>query len=88
MRLVLLGAGQWGLDCKNIVPTTAEFKAEFCQRLNTAADDFFDYVSDVAAANELPRCRLSSMRRVINRTSEECGEDGRIPDSWLPPSLF
>ncbi len=87
VRLVLLGAGQWGLDCKIKVPTTAEFKAEFCQRLNTAADDFFDYVSDIAAANELPRCQLSSMRRVINRTSEECGEDGRIPDSWLPAKL-
>jgi DNA modification methylase len=87
VRLVLLGAGQWGLDCKNKVPTTAEFKAEFCQRLNIAADDFFDYISDIAAANELPRCQLSSMRRVINRTSEECGEDGRIPDSWLPAKL-
>jgi DNA modification methylase len=87
VRLVLLGAGQWGLDCKNKVPTTAEFKTEFCQRLNTAANDFFDYVSGIAAANELPRCQLSSMRRVINRTSEECGEDGRIPDSWLPAKL-
>jgi len=87
VRLILLGAGQWGLDCKNKVPTTAEFKAEFCQRLNTAADDFFDYVSDIAVANDLPRCQLSSMRRVINRTSEECGEDGRIPDSWLPAKL-
>ena len=27
------------------------------------------------------------MRRVINRTSEECGDDGRIPNSWLPAKL-
>ena len=71
VRLVLLGVGQWGLDCKNSVPTVSEFKTEFCQRLHAATDDFFDYVSDIADANGLPRCRLSSMRRVINRSSEE-----------------
>ena len=87
MRLILLGVGQWGLDCKKSVPASAEFKAEFCQRLHTAADIFFEYVSGIATTNELPRCQLSSMRRVINRTSEECGVDGRIPDSWLPAKL-
>ncbi|HEY5504610.1 MAG TPA: DNA methyltransferase, partial [Sedimentisphaerales bacterium] len=87
VRLVLLGVGQWGLDCKNRVPTVSEFKAEFCQHLHAATNDFFDYVSDIAAANGLPRCRLSSMRRVINRSSEECDEDGRIPESWLPAKL-
>ena len=88
VRLVLLGVGQWGLDCKNSVPTVSEFKTEFCQRLQTAIDDFFDYVSDIATANELPRCRLTSMRRIINRSSEECDEDGRIPQSWLPAKLI
>jgi DNA modification methylase len=87
VRLVLLGVGQWGLDCKSSVPTVSEFKAEFCRRLNAATNDFFDYVSDIAAANELPRCQLSSVRRVINRSSEQCGEDGRIPESWLPAKL-
>jgi DNA modification methylase len=88
VRLVLLGVGQWGLDCKNSVPSASEFKAEFCQRLNTATNDFFDYVSGIATVNQLPRCRLSSMRRVINRSSEECDEDGRIPESWLPAKLI
>lgn len=87
VRLVLLGVGQWGLDCKSSVPAASEFKTEFCQRLNAATNDFFDYVSGIAAANELPRCRLSSIRRVINRSSEECDEDGRIPESWLPAKL-
>jgi hypothetical protein len=35
----------------------------------------------------MPRCRLSSVRRVINRSSEACGADGRIPESWLPAKL-
>ena len=87
VRLVLLGVGQWGLDCKKSVPALAEFKAEFCTSLHAATGDFFDYISEVAAANELPRCQLSSMRRVINRSSEECGEDGRIPESWIPAKL-
>jgi hypothetical protein len=87
VRLVLLGVGQWGLDCKSNVPTVSEFKAEFCRRLNAATNDFFDYVSGIADANGLPRCRLSSMRRVINRSSEKCDYDGRIPESWLPVKL-
>lgn len=87
VRLVLLGVGQWGLDCKTRVPTVAEFKAEFCRRLRTATQDFFDYLSGVAVANELPRCRLSSLRRIINRSSEECDDDGRIPEAWLPAKL-
>jgi len=87
VRLALLGVGQWGLDCKTKVPSVSEFKAEFCQRLQATIDTFFDYVSNLATANGLPRCRLSSMRRVINRTSEECGDDGRIPKSWLPVKL-
>ena len=87
VRLVLLGTGQWGLDCKNIIPQATEFKTEFCQRLRDAMGEFFDYTSGVATANKIPRCQLSSMRRVIHRSSERCGEDGRIPESWLPAKL-
>jgi hypothetical protein len=39
-ELVLLGVGQWGLDCKVSVPALAEFKAEFCTRLRAATVDF------------------------------------------------
>lgn len=87
VRLILLGAGQWGLDCKSRVPTVLEFKTEFCRRLRAAIDSFFNYASSVATANKLPRCRLASVRRVINRSSEGCGDDGRIPESWLPVKL-
>ncbi len=87
VRLVLLGVGQWGLDCKSRVPTTAEFKAEFCNRLREATGNFFDFISDTASTNELPRCRLSSLRRIINRSSEMCSDDKRIPQSWLPAKL-
>jgi DNA modification methylase len=87
VRLVLLGVGQWGLDCKKLVPKVDEFKAEFCRRLQGATDDFFDFISGVATTNELPRCRLTSRRRIINRSSEECDDDGRLPQSWLPAKL-
>ncbi|MDW8310997.1 MAG: DNA methyltransferase, partial [Verrucomicrobiales bacterium] len=87
VRLVLLGTGQWGLDCKRHLPTASEFKAEFCRRLRLAVRDFFHYTSQVAAANRMPRCRLPSLRRVIHRSSENCGEDGRIPEAWLPAKL-
>jgi hypothetical protein len=87
VRLILLGVGQWGLDCKTGVPTVTEFKAEFCRRLRDATTRFFDYLSAVAKTNDLPRCRLASLRRIINRSSESCDDDGRIPESWLPVKL-
>lgn len=87
VRLVLLGVGQWGLDCKKRVPTVSEFKAEFCARLKESLQEFFRFVTAVATESQLPRCRLSSMRRIINRSSEACDEDGRIPESWLPAKL-
>ncbi|MBI5775163.1 MAG: site-specific DNA-methyltransferase [Verrucomicrobia bacterium] len=87
VRLVLLGVGQWGLDCKKRVPTVTEFKAEFCVRLKDSLQEFFQFVSAVATKSQIPRCRLSSMRRIINRSSEACDDDGRIPASWLPAKL-
>ncbi len=87
VRLILLGVGQWGLDCKTRVPTASEFKTEFCRRLREAVSEFFSFISDVATTNDLPRHRLSSLRRIINRSSEQCNDDGRIPESWLPIKL-
>jgi hypothetical protein len=87
IRLVLLGTGQWGLDCKSRLPTVYEFKAEFCRRLRVAVHEFFQHTSEVAAQTGLARCRLPSLRRVINRSSENGGEDGRIPKAWLPAKL-
>jgi hypothetical protein len=87
VRMILLGVGQWGLDCKSNVPSCPEFKAEFVRRLRTALDGFFKFITDVAQLNDIPRCRVGSLRRVINRSSEDCGGDGRIPASWLPAKL-
>jgi len=87
VRLVLLSVGQWALDCKAEVPRWQELRAEFSRRLRTVLSDHFEFVGRVAATNGLPRCRVTETRRVINRSSEESGEDGRIPDEWLPAKL-
>jgi DNA modification methylase len=87
VRLVLLSVGQWALDCKTAVPTWEELRTEFSCRLRAVLMDHFDFLGRVAMANGLPRCRLTETRRVINRSSEESGEDGRIPDQWLPAKL-
>lgn len=87
VRMVLLGVGQWGLDCKSSVPSRREFKAEFVRRLRASLDSFFEFITEAARANGIPRCRVASLRRVINRSSEECDDDGRIPPSWLPAKL-
>lgn len=86
-RLILLSVGQWALDCKTSVPSILAFKKEFCSRLKGAMQSYFDYLTTAAAANELPRCRLGSLRRIINRDAEGSEKEGRIPISWLPAKL-
>ncbi len=87
VRMVLLGVGQWGLDCKSSVPARGEFKTEFIRRLRSALEGFFEFITDTAQTNGIPRCRIASLRRVINRSSENCEDEGRIPASWLPAKL-
>ncbi len=85
--LVLVGVGQWALDCKKETPSWQELLQHFCCQIEVVMDGHHDYLTKAAAANKLPRCQLSRMRRIINRSSEESGEDGRIPASWLPAKL-
>jgi hypothetical protein len=87
VRFVLLSLGQWSLDCKTTIPTAGELKAEFARRLHVAMKDYFDFTSAAAQRNHIPRCRLSSFRRIINRSSHRSAEDRRIPKSWLPAKL-
>ena len=86
-RLALLAVGQWALDCKTSAPSAADMKNEFCRRLRDSVEAYFRFLTGVAKDNELPRCRLSSLRRIINRDAQGSDEDGRIPRSWLPAKL-
>jgi DNA methylase len=87
VRFILLSVGQWALDCKTTTPTTTELKAEFYRRLHAAIEEYFAFISDAARTNQIPRCRLSSLRRIINRSSQQSARDRRIPKSWLPAKL-
>ena len=87
VRLVLLSVGQRALDCKDRLPCFAEMKGLFATELTKALDNFVGFLTETAKANTLPRCRLKSRRRVINRSTAGSEEDGRIPRSWLPAKL-
>jgi hypothetical protein len=50
-------------------------------------ENYFAFISDAARTNQIPRCRLPSLRRIINRSSHQSAGDGRIPKSWLPARL-
>jgi DNA modification methylase len=88
IRLILLAVGQWALDCKTEVPKWSALRGEFCRRVKLTVEQHFEYFGQVAARNEMPRCRLTQMRRIINCSSEKSHEDGRIPDEWLPAKLI
>ena len=87
VRLILLSVGQWALDCKTAMPDAIAVRNEFALRLRKAVGDHFDFLSGTADLNGIPRCRLGSLRRIINRDAEEISIDGRIPKSWLPAKL-
>lgn len=87
VRLVLLNVGQWALDCKTGVPNWLQLNKRFTEQLSLLLEGHYEFLTKVANANEMPRCRLTQLRRVINRSSEESDEDGRIPEEWLPAKL-
>lgn len=87
VRLVLVSVGQWALDCKKDIPTWHELRKQFCDQIKTALDGHYQYLSKAAAINKMPRSRLTRMRRIINRSSEDSDEDGRVPQHWLPAKL-
>jgi hypothetical protein len=86
-RLILLSIGQWALDCKTHTPDRAALRSELAARLRTATQSHFTFLSAAATANGLPRHRLGSLRRIVNRDADGSDEEGRIPRSWLPAKL-
>lgn len=86
-RLILLSVGQWALDCKTSVPSRQALKEEFCTRLREATLAYSEFLTKTARANDMPRCRLGSLRRIINRDAHGSEGEGRIPRSWLPAKL-
>lgn len=87
VRLILLSVGQWALDFKTLVPDKTALRDEFVTRLRESVGNYMEFLSVTAALNSLPRCRLGSLRRIINRDAREIHADGRIPRSWLPAKL-
>lgn len=87
VRLVLLAVGQWALDLKTQTRSWSAMREQFCARMLEVLDDHYDFLSRAAAVNDLPRCRLTETRRLMNRSCEESGEDGRVPEEWLPAKL-
>lgn len=87
VRLILLSVGQWALDCKVSAPDKTALRDELVSRLRDALANYMEYLSSTAELNDLPRCRLGSLRRIINRDAREAHSDGRIPRSWLPAKL-
>lgn len=87
VRLILLSVGQWALDCKIAAPDKTALRDELVTRLREAVGNYMEFLSGTAELNGLPRCRLGSLRRIINRDAREIHADGRIPSSWLPAKL-
>lgn len=87
VRLALLAVGQWALDCKNDTPGWEALRSQFAGRIADVVENYFRFAGRAAAASDVPRCRLSETRRVINRSCEESDVDGRVPAEWLPAKL-
>jgi hypothetical protein len=87
VRLVLLSVGQWALDCKTEFPTVAELEDELQKRLGSVTEQFRAFLAEAAESNQIHRCRLTRMRRILDRPCAGCETDKRIPTSWLPAKL-
>jgi hypothetical protein len=87
IRMMLLAVGQWALDCKTFEPGWSELKEYFLGYAKESITRYYTFITEVAKDLEIPRCKLASRRRVINRACEDSGLDKRIPKGWLPAKL-
>lgn len=87
VRLALLAVGQWALDCKTRTPTWDEMRTRFCEKIGVVVEKQYAFIKRAAKYSNVPRCRIGQRRRIINRSSERSGDDGRIPSDWLPAQL-
>jgi hypothetical protein len=88
VRLVLLSVGQWALDCRTASFSAHQLHEEFCDRLLTTSAALGVFAKNASKTCGLPPCRLTQLRRIINRSSEGSETDGRLPRSWLPAKLI
>jgi hypothetical protein len=75
-RLLLLAVGQWALDCKTSVPSSAAMRHEFQRQLATNVRAFRAYTWQVAKTLGLRHGQLGTRRKVIRASAECCGDDG------------
>jgi hypothetical protein len=68
VRLVLLGVGQWALDCKTQRRSWAAMRSQFCEQIYEVLADQYEFLGRVAKANGVPRCRLTETRRAPRPT--------------------
>jgi hypothetical protein len=87
IRMMLLAVGQWALDCKTFEPGWDELKTYFLNFARESISRYYSFITEVALKLQIPRCKLASQRRIINRACEESESDRRIPRSWLPAKL-
>jgi hypothetical protein len=87
-RLILLGTGQWALDCKQLTPNSRNFVKEFCRRLRSSVSMYDSFLDHISTAGSIKRSALGKTRRIINRSSEFADQDARIPSGWLPAKLI
>ncbi len=87
VRLALLATAQRLLDCKVSHPRWSHFVCEFHERIQKIAPELHQFGKVASKAQKVRPSSLYTRRRVINRSSEFCNVDGRIPSQWLPASL-
>jgi len=87
IRMMLLAVGQWALDCKTFEPGWSELKDYFLSYSKESIARYYAFITQVSKDLEIPRCKLTARRRIINRSCEESGIDKRIPKAWLPAKL-
>ena len=78
-RLILLAVGQWALDCKKRVPTTAAMRAEFYRQITTSVRTYHAYTWNISKELGIQNTTLASRRKIIHASSERCA-DGKLHD--------
>lgn len=87
LRCSLLKTAQWALDCRAIIPGSAEFLKGFYTYTLDMCDQMEEYWQAHRFLGTPPQRHVSRYRRLLLGSALDLHRDRRVPPDWIPFKL-
>lgn len=88
IRCTILKTAQWALDCRNEIPSTAQFLSSLTSNIENMIAGIVSYRRLHQANADVFPSQIWRNRRLLNSCVSALPSSRRIPASWDPPKLI